>query len=343
MNNNYYNPQNNQYYHQQNAQYVMMQRQIDHAKKQQRSELVKVGFVLGGAIIFYLFLQTFWVMILKSLGLMNLYNDSTMFKYAFNIVAVDLLALFPAFGIAALILRRNFTGELFPAKKVGALKGSAWVFFGMGCTILANYFVSIMMVFVKNVLGYELTQNDLGTSNDPLTCIIMIVATVFAPAIFEEFAFRCCTLGALKKYGKSFAVFMVSIIFGLIHGNVIQFVFAFLVGLILAYITVQTDNVVLAIIIHGLNNGRSAVNDIISTVTDEKTANTVTVIIMIILAVLAVASLIYLLITRSFKYEKKIKSLYDNNFGTKLACMIPGMIIPFAILIAFTKQYITKI
>ena len=343
MNNNYYNPQNNQFYQQQNMQYAMMQRQIAYAKKQQRSELIKVGFVLGGAIILYLFLQTFWAGMINVLGLTKLYTESTMFKYAFNIVAVDLLALFPAFGLSALILKRNFTSELFPTKKVGVLKGSAWVFFGMGCTILANYFVSIMMVFVKNVLGYELTQNDLGTSKDPLTCLVMIAATVFAPAIFEEFAFRCCSLGALKKYGKGFAVFMVSVIFGLIHGNVIQFVFAFLVGLILAYITVQTDNVIIAMLIHGLNNGRSALNDIIQAASNEKTANTVAVIIMIILAVLAVISLVYLLITKSFKTEKRIKSLYDNNFGTKLACMIPGMIIPFAILLAFTKQYVTKI
>lgn len=343
MNNNYYNPQNNQYYQQQNAQYIMMQRQIAYAKKQQRSELVKVGFVLGGSIILYLFLQVFWASMMNTLGLSDLYNNSTMFKYAFNIVAVDLLAMFPAFGIAALILKRNFTSEFFPAKKVGKLKATAWVFLGMGCTILANYFVSFMMTFVKNVLGYELTQNEFGTSNDPLTCIVMVAATVFAPAIFEEFAFRCCALGALKKYGKGFAVFMVSIIFGLVHGNVIQFVFAFLVGLILAYITVQTDNVIIAMVIHAMNNGRSAVNDIVTTATDEKTANIVAVIIMIILGVLAVVSLVYLLITKSFKAEKKIKSLYDNNFATKLACMIPGLIVPFGILIALTKQYITKI
>lgn len=341
--NNYYNPQNNQYYQQQNAQYVMMQRQIAYAKKQQRNELLKVGFVLGGAIILYLFLQTFWASMINTLGFTKLYSESTMFKYAFNIVAVDLLSMLPAFGIAALMLKRNFTSELFPTKKVGKLKATAWVFFGMGCTILANYFVSVMMVFVKNVLGYELTQNDLGSSSDPLTCIIMVTATVFAPAIFEEFAFRCCALGALKKYGKGFAVFMVSIMFGLIHGNVIQFVFAFIVGLILAYITIQTDNVIIAMVIHGLNNGRSALNDIITSASNEKTANTVAVIVMIILGVLAVASLVYLLITKSFKAEKKIKSLYDNNFGTKIACMIPGLIVPFAILIALTKQYITKI
>lgn len=81
----------------------------------------------------------------------------------------------------------------------------------MGCTIWQTILYHYDDI-CKNVLGYELTQNEFGTSNDPLTCIVMVAATVFAPAIFEEFAFRCCALGALKKYGKGFAVFMVSII-----------------------------------------------------------------------------------------------------------------------------------
>lgn len=342
MNNNF-NYQPNNYNGQQNMQYMMMQRQISYAKKQQRKEIVKVGFVLGTAIVLYLFFQMFWAGMLSVVGLMDVYNNSVMFKYAYNIIGVDLLAMLPSFGVAALILKKNFTGELIPTKKVGTTKAAAWVFFGMGCTLLANIIVSVMMTFVKEQLGYELSQNDYGTQNDIATYIVMFAAMAVAPAIFEEFSFRCCALGALKKYGKGFAVFSVSVIFGLIHGNVIQFVFAFLVGLILAYITVQTDNVIIAMIIHFINNSRSVVNDIISTSINSKTADTVSGVIMIVLAVLAVVSLVYLLITKSFAREKKLKSIYDNNFATKIACMIPGMIVPFAILIKLTSQYVTKI
>ena len=343
MNNNYYNQQNNQYYQQQYAQYLMKKQQIAYAKKEQRKELIQVGFVLGSAIIVYLLLQTIWSTVMSAIGLYETYQSSAMFKYAFNIIGVDLLSLFPAFLLPYLILKKNVRGELVPAKKVGGLKATAWIFFGLGCTIVANFLVSLMMTYVKNVLGYELSQNDYGISNDFLTYFVMVISVAVAPAIFEEFAFRCCTLGVLKKYGNGFAVFMVSIIFGLIHGNVIQFVFAFLIGLILAYITIQTDNVVIAILIHGLNNGRSAINDIVTNVTDEKTANIVAVVIMVIIFVVAVASLFYLISTKSFTREKKLQSLYDNSFGTKLACMIPGMIIPFTIMFALTKQYITKV
>lgn len=335
---NQYNQQNQEY-----MQAMMFQRQINYMKKKQRAEILKAGFVLGGAIIAYLVLQSIWASLIRTLGLTQVYNDSVMFKYAFNIIAVDLLAMLPAFGFAALMLKKNFVGELLPSKKVGKAKFTAWVLLGMGAAMLSNLLVSWIITFAKEALGYKLTQNDYGTASDPLSLFVIFFAIAVAPAIFEEFAFRCCALGALKKFGKGFAVFSVSIIFGLIHGNVIQFVFAFFVGLILAYITVQTDNVLIAMVIHGINNGRSVINDMVVSMANEDVANKVSSVLFIIFLVLGIISLIYLLITKSFKSEKKQINIYDNSFFVKIACMAPGMIIPFAILIKLTQAYITKI
>lgn len=335
---NQFNRQNQEY-----MQAMMFQRQVSYMKKKQRAEILKAGFVLGGAIIAYIVLQSVWALSMQAFGLTQVYEDSVMFKYAFNIIAVDLLAMLPAFGIAALMLKKNFVGELLPSKKVGKAKFTAWVLLGMGGAMLANLLVSWLITFTKEVLGYELTQNDYGTASDPLSLFVMFFAIAVAPAIFEEFAFRCCALGALKKFGKGFAVFSVSIIFGLIHGNVIQFVFAFFVGLILAYITVQTDNVLIAMVIHGINNGRSVINDMVVAMANEDVANKVSSVLFIVFLVLGIISLIYLLIKKSFKREKKQINIYDNNFFVKIACMAPGMIVPFAILIKMTQSYVTKI
>lgn len=335
---NQFNQQNQEY-----MQAMMFQRQVSYMKKKQRAEILKAGFILGGAIIAYIVLQSVWALSMHAFGLTEVYENSVMFKYAFNIIAVDLLAMLPAFGIAALMLKKNFVGELLPSKKVGKAKFTAWVLLGMGGAMLANLLVSWLITFTKEVLGYELTQNDYGTASDPLSLFVMFFAIAVAPAIFEEFAFRCCALGALKKFGKGFAVFSVSIIFGLIHGNVIQFVFAFFVGLILAYITVQTDNVLIAMVIHGINNGRSVINDMVEAMANEDVANKVSSVLFIVFLVLGIISLIYLLIKKSFKREKKQINIYDNNFFVKIACMAPGMIIPFAILIKMTQSYVTKI
>lgn len=321
----------------------MMKQQIAYSKKQQRKELVKVGFILGSAIILYMFFQTLCVTVLEKLNLEETYQSSPLFRYAFNVIGVDLFSLVPAFGLAALVLKNNFTSPLIPTKKISFIKAAAWTSFGLGLTFLANYIVAIITAFAKNNLGYELSQNDNGISNDPLTYIVMFVAVAIAPPIFEEFALRCCTLGVLRKYGSGFAVFMTSIVFGLIHGNVIQFIFAFLMGLFMAYITIKTDNIFISMFIHGINNGRSVINDIIVNAVNQQTANTVAVIFTFAIFALSIVSFIYLVTTKSFAKENKLKNIYDNSFGVKIACMIPGMIIPFAYLWTITKQYITKI
>ena len=96
-------------------------------------------------------------------------------------------------------------------------------------------------------------------------------------------------------------------------------------------------------VIHGINNGRSVINDMVEAMANEDVANKVSSVLFIVFLVLGVISLIYLLIKKSFKREKKQINIYDNNFFVKIACMAPGMIIPFAILIKMTQSYVTKI
>ena len=79
------------------------------------------------------------------------------------------------------------------------------------------------------------------------------------PAIVEEFAFRVVVLGSLRRYSDTFAIFASAALFGLVHGNFVQIPFAFMVGLVFAYITINTGSVIPAMIIHFLNNFNSCV------------------------------------------------------------------------------------
>ena len=82
--------------------------------------------------------------------------------------------------------------------------------------------------------------------------------------------------------------------------------FAFVIGLILAYITIVTDSIVPAMLIHGCNNGLSVLQDILQYATTKKISDNVITVIFIVWFVLAVIALIYLLITKSlFKKEPK--------------------------------------
>lgn len=350
---NYYNPnqnpnQNQAYYQYQQAnqqafQAMMLRQQIEKGKKAQRKEIIKAGLLLGAALIMYLLIQTVMVLMLTSFGMMDAYENSVAFQYGFNVIAVHLASMLIPFGIMALILKKNFISPFFPAQRVEKKQAFAWIGFGMGGCIAANLITSYIMTVSKNVFGYELKENGYDGPDSILSCVVLVVSTMIIPAVCEEIALRCCALGVLKKFGKGFSVFAVSIVFGLMHANAVQFIFAFLVGLILAYITIKTDNVVLAMIVHGLNNGISVLSDILEFSISEKTSETVSVVIFYAWAIIGVGCLIYLAVKGLLKIQKQPKSVYDNSFFVKLLCLLPGLFIPLVSLISLTAQYITKV
>ena len=84
----------------------------------------------------------------------------------------------------------------------------------------------------------------------------VICIAVIAP-LAEEIVFRECLLGHMLRCGtnKWVAIITSSVIFGIIHFNPIQILFATAMGIILAIIYYKSRNIVLTSIIHILNNG----------------------------------------------------------------------------------------
>ncbi len=84
--------------------------------------------------------------------------------------------------------------------------------------------------------------------------LLSFIFIVVVPALVEEFACRGIILGSLRKFGDGFAIIASAIVFGLMHGNFVQMPFAFLVGLILGFVTVKSGSLWVAVAIHASNN-----------------------------------------------------------------------------------------
>lgn len=318
---------------------------LQQKRKKEKKELIITGIIIGIAIMGYLIIQSIVSVIVLQGSFKSLYETSPLFQYCFGTIAVHFCSLLIPFSIMALILRKNLISPLIPLKKTKKSISFAWICTGMGLCIASNYFVNAI-ISICNELGYELTQGETLDPNSVISCIALVFSVAIVPAIVEEYALRCCTLGVLRKYGKGFAIFTVSIVFGLLHGNIIQFIFAFLIGLILAYITVKTDNIIPAILIHAFNNGISAVNDIVKYAISEDAAKNVVSAIYIVLIVLAIIATVYLAFKKELLLKKdktQSKERSSLSFATKLACLIPGFVLPFMMLIFITAQTIQKI
>lgn len=135
-----------------------------------------------------------------------------------------------------------------------------FVFLGIGFCAIANITVSYMGSFFS-MFGVDYNVDYGENPSGFFGFMLTFIATAVIPPLTEEFAFRGIVLGALKKYGNAFAIVASAIIFGVMHGNFQQMPFAFLVGLILGFVTVKTGSLWTAIIIHAFNNAFSVIID----------------------------------------------------------------------------------
>jgi membrane protease YdiL (CAAX protease family) len=122
----------------------------------------------------------------------------------------------------------------------------------------ANYVTNILLNLMENA-GFTV---DGGTYDSPTTAVQLVfsVLTVgLLPAFVEEFAMRGIVMQPMRRHGDRFAILMSAFVFGLMHGNLSQFAFAFLVGAAIGYFVVATGSVWVGVAIHMLNNIYSVV------------------------------------------------------------------------------------
>lgn len=128
------------------------------------------------------------------------------------------------------------------------LVGMAWIL-----VILWNCVCS----FVDVATGHVLSVPFYGESR--VSCGFQMLTLAIFPAIVEEFAFRKVIFGVLRKYGFSLAAIFSSLCFGLMHQNVIQILFATVLGVIMCYVYEHTGKLYYCMLLHFMNNGVSVV------------------------------------------------------------------------------------
>ncbi len=311
-------------------------------EKRQKSEIRQISLMMGCAIIAYVVIQSIASSVLKTLGYYDLYLNDPIFQNAFMIIGVSFLSVALPFGIMALISKRKYDYPIVPNEPIKPLRCITWICFGMLCCIAANFCVSVIIQLMETIFGVTFSQSELLDPDSPFACVMVVISTAIIPPICEEFALRCCSLQLLRKYGKGFAVFAVSIIFGLLHGNVIQFLFAFIIGLVLGLVTVKTGSIVPAVLIHAFNNGISAANAVIKYVYNEDITTSFLLIIYIVWIALGLASLVYLIIKGELKKGVKAEGDVLTTGQKFTSFLFPWMIVPFVILIVLTAMTIQK-
>lgn len=114
-----------------------------------------------------------------------------------------------------------------------------------------NLFSQVFESFL-NIFGLSLMSSVEAASADSTTWTMFLYSAIVGP-ISEELIFRVAGLRTFEKYGKVFAIFVSSLLFGIFHGNLPQIVFATFVGFVFAYVALEYS-IFWAIGLHIFNN-----------------------------------------------------------------------------------------
>lgn len=199
---------------------------------------------------------------------------------------------------------------------------------------VTNIFSIVLTYMISIIKGDEVINPVMEAIYGGNYIITLLYAAVVAP-IVEELIFRKLLLSKLRRFGDIPAILFSGLAFGLFHFNLSQLFYAAMLGFVFAYVTIRTNRIRYAIILHMLVNGIStAISPLVM-------SGNLIVMGIIGLCVLTFVTLgvIFLIISiKKIKLEKTypvIKaSSYFLNFGTILYIGISLVIIVIQTLFA---------
>lgn len=128
-----------------------------------------------------------------------------------------------------------------------------WVFVAtvsiFSLSLLPNLF--IISFFYKIGLHPTVNIPSLNTISSILLAILIIC---IMPALGEEIVFRGVCNSSFKEYGGIITIFTSGLMFSLSHFNLAQTIYQFFLGVFLSYLYLKTQNLLMPILIHFLNN-----------------------------------------------------------------------------------------
>ena len=219
----------------------------------------------------------FFVVILKIRDYKT--SDGNPFDYIMQ-VATDITsgntmgALFAIYSVAAVLLFGIWyyiafikkSGKKIQLKAEWAKLTTKPLFYIPGVILLA-FGMQVLCDFLMNILAtlvpswmefYVQLMENVGLDGE-VTPLLILYVVILGP-ISEELIFRGLTAGYAKRIFRLWVVNVVqAVLFGAMHMNPIQSIYAFVLGLVIGYLVLKSDSLLMGMIIHITFNASSFV------------------------------------------------------------------------------------
>lgn len=122
-----------------------------------------------------------------------------------------------------------------------------------GCMTLGGLAGNLIMSVLSALTGYDYAFALNGMVSDTPVWFTALCTCVVAP-FGEELLFRKLLIDRVRRYGDVTSILLSGVLFGLFHGNLFQFFYAALVGMILAYVYTRSGKYLLCVAMHAAIN-----------------------------------------------------------------------------------------
>lgn len=238
--------------------------------------------------------------------------DVEAFSYSLSKNGKDGVAYLAGIGLGFLLIYALRKKELFTYDLKVSRRKMHWKAF----IIYLSCFMAPQILFILlgnalemvfNHFGYSI-MNDMKNASAGSNSILMFFYASFLGPISEEIIFRGAILRKLEKHGRVFAIIVSAALFGLFHGNLVQGIFAFFVGLVLGYVAMEYS-IRWSMLLHIINN--FVFGDFFLFLTKGMNETITSVIFYVILIGFTLSAVVFL-----FKYQKQI-SHYLYVYATR--------------------------
>lgn len=215
--------------------------------------ILMLAFSAAYSILFQVLLEVF-----PALAISPLFSSPTV-----NFLINDVIPYILMIGLPFFLVSRWLHEPIRPFTRRESVEPSWFVLIiltGLAAFSVANLFTDGIVV-VWQAIGLPLPDLSSDQDGTATSLLFNLISVALLPAVLEEMSFRGFLLEKLRPFGDRFAVLMSAALFGVLHGNIVQIPFAFILGLFFGYITVRTNNIFIAIFLHFLNNGISVLFD----------------------------------------------------------------------------------
>ena len=275
----------------------------------------RIGFSLAISLLVVNGIQLFVIAVLKSL-------DSVLLQSGWLTWGLIIISFYCiGFPLYCFMLKSLPDAPSKPVKKLNCMELIQY-----GCIAYTVAYIFNLMTVGLNTMIQSMKTTSIFDSSEKLIVdshpLGLLLCGVILSPIIEEVLFRKILIDKTRIYGDKIAILISSITFGLYHANLPQLFYAIALGAVFAYVTVKTNCILYAIILHMFINVMSAL--IMPTILGNGTEITrILIAIAIVLIIIIVGIVSFVQQLKQFKLDegsyyihpKRMISTVFVNFG----------------------------